>query len=309
MSNRTRTPGARRRLTALAASVLTASGMLGVGAATPAAAALPNPAFPSSIDSYARYDAEETCTPSAKPGLIALRDEILRPEFGGSMSDFGISRSCSGSSSGHEEGRAMDWMMDHRVARERANADEFIGWLLATDRHGNKHANARRLGVMYIIYNDRIWSASRASDGWRGYTHAACRGGGYCSPTLRHVDHVHLSLSWDGAYKRTSYWTAPRSASKPVSRPGTTKPAQPGVRAGSLGAYPGRGYFQIGDRNSHVLRYERRLNALGLMPARQVNGYFSKNTVRATQALERRTRIGVDGIVGPKTWSAANRAR
>lgn len=47
-----------------------------------------------------------------------------------------------------------------------------------------------------MIWNKRIWSASRASEGWRAYT-------GY-SP---HTDHIHISLSWNGATKRSSWWT------------------------------------------------------------------------------------------------------
>jgi hypothetical protein len=54
---------------------------------------------------------------------------------------------------------------------------------------------ARRLGVMYIIYNRRIWASYRAEEGWRPYVGA--------SP---HTDHIHFSFSWAGARKQTSYW-------------------------------------------------------------------------------------------------------
>ena len=139
-----------------------------------------------------------------------------------------------------------------------------------------------------------------------------------CSATLRHVDHVHLSLSWDGAWKRTSYWTAPRTTTPtPTAPTAPTAPtptapkpaALPGTLPGSLGTFPGKSYFQVGDRNEHVLRYERRLAAAGFLGAKHVNGYFSSNTVTATKALERRAGIAVNGIVGPDTWTAANRAR
>ncbi len=53
---------------------------------------------------------------------------------------------------------------------------------------------ARRLGVMYVIYNRKIWSGW--SGGWENYS-------GY-SP---HTDHVHISLSWNGARGHTSFWT------------------------------------------------------------------------------------------------------
>ena len=32
------------------------------------------------------------------------------------------------------------------------------------------HANARRLGIMYMIWNRRIWSSYKASSGWRKYS-------------------------------------------------------------------------------------------------------------------------------------------
>jgi peptidoglycan hydrolase-like protein with peptidoglycan-binding domain len=53
---------------------------------------------------------------------------------------------------------------------------------------------ASRLGVMYVIYNRKIWSAY--SPGWRDYTGA--------DP---HTSHIHISMSWNGARGHTSFWT------------------------------------------------------------------------------------------------------
>jgi len=78
---------------------------------------------------------------------------------------------------------------------EKAIADQFLGWLLAKGPGGSGY-NARRLGVMYLIWNGKIWGSYRASEGWRAYT------GGES-----HSDHIHISLSWNGAMKRTSWWT------------------------------------------------------------------------------------------------------
>jgi hypothetical protein len=47
--------------------------------------------------------------------------------------------------------------------------------------------NAVRLHVMYIIWQQHIWSPSRADEGWRLM---ADRG----SPTQNHMDHVHVSV-------------------------------------------------------------------------------------------------------------------
>ena len=49
---------------------------------------------------------------------------------------------------------------------------------------------ARRLGVMYIIFNRRIWRAY-GDPGWGAY-----------SGTNPHTDHIHISLSYDGSTGR-----------------------------------------------------------------------------------------------------------
>jgi hypothetical protein len=69
----------------------------------------------------------------------------------------------------HYEGRAVDWMFNSRVPQQKVNAEAVIAWLLAKDKAGNPYANARRLGVMYLIWNNKIWGAYRPGDGWRSY--------------------------------------------------------------------------------------------------------------------------------------------
>jgi hypothetical protein len=55
---------------------------------------------------------------------------------------------------------------------------------------------ARRLGIMYIIWDHRIWTAQSGTEGWRRYT-----------GRNQHVDHVHFSFGWPGARADTSFWT------------------------------------------------------------------------------------------------------
>jgi len=50
--------------------------------------------------------------------------------------------------------------------------------------------NARTLRVKYVIYDDKVWRAYRPTAGWTPYTHP---NGATSNPTLRHLDHVHLS--------------------------------------------------------------------------------------------------------------------
>lgn len=161
----------------------------------PALAAPPDlGAFGPAIDPYARYEGQSGCSSTEQPGVADFRS-ILQRHYGANGG--GILRSCSvGGRSEHKEGRAYDWMLDAGNAADRQKADEFLGWLLATDEHGNRHAMARRFGVMYIIWNGQTWSAYRPDAGWTRYTGA--------NP---HTDHIHFSFSWAGARRETSYWT------------------------------------------------------------------------------------------------------
>ena len=57
-------------------------------------------------------------------------------------------------------------MTNVRTAEGRARGNAVVNWLTATDAKGNVAANARRLGVMYIIWNNRIWGAYNPAAGW-----------------------------------------------------------------------------------------------------------------------------------------------
>ncbi len=72
----------------------------------------------------------------------------------------------------HAQGRALDIMV------RGSTGDEIAAWL---------RSNAAELGVMEIIWEQRIWTVQRASDGWRWMSD---RGG----DTANHYDHVHVSV-------------------------------------------------------------------------------------------------------------------
>lgn len=155
---------------------------------------LPSPDFGPGIDPYARYDGQGTCDPAPKPGVEHFSHLVLRASPGTGSS--GISRACDvGGKSEHKEGRAWDWSASVYNAHQREQVEEVLAQLLATDRHGNRHALARRVGIMYIIWNRRIWRAYSPGPGWASY-----------SGSNPHTDHVHFSFSWAGARKNTSYW-------------------------------------------------------------------------------------------------------
>ena len=84
--------------------------------------------------------------------------------------------------SDHPAGRAVDFMIPGWNTTEgRARGWQVAHWL---------QANATELNIKYLIYDDRVWRATRRSQGWTPYTHP---NGATTNPTLRHLDHVHLS--------------------------------------------------------------------------------------------------------------------
>ena len=72
------------------------------------------------------------------------------------------------SASLHAEGRAVDWHLDAARPADRREARRLIDLWLATDRAGNEHALARRMGIQEIIWNCRSWWSG--SDGMGKYS-------------------------------------------------------------------------------------------------------------------------------------------
>ncbi|MBA2390965.1 MAG: hypothetical protein H0V67_12015 [Geodermatophilaceae bacterium] len=217
-----------RPLAVLVAAVAVVSTVSVIAPQTAAAAPVPAaPAFGSIIDPYSEYQSESSCDPTDKPGPLALRD-LLVDTYG--PATVYISRTCSsGGSSGHYQGRAMDWMQDINDPTDRDEVETFLDWLLATDQYGNRNAMLRRMGIMYLIWNREIWEAYDSTPSWQPY-----------SGSSPHTDHVHISFGWDGAYKRTTYWNPSASyPAVPLCPAPPVQPAPPAVNYGSgLGYVP-----------------------------------------------------------------------
>ena len=191
------------RGTALAAAVLALLGLLApTGSARPA-----SPSFDAAIEEYPDYQGQERCKPNPKPGVLAFQRLVLAT-YPGTV-DFGISRRCKdGGQSEHKEGRAWDWGVDAFDPTDRAAAADLLAWLLETDRFGNQHAMARRLGLMYVIWNRRIWGAWDQE--WEIYCikkARRCKDPDSKASLHPHTDHVHFSFGWPGARMLTSFWT------------------------------------------------------------------------------------------------------
>jgi hypothetical protein len=157
----------------------------------------------SEIEDYASYQPQTRCSPKAKPGMRTLGHWIVNHQGGG----FGtISRACSsGGTSEHKEGRAFDWRLDATDKADRKRAAAFLALVKETDKDGNTDARARRMGIMYVIWNDHMYAAWDGFDR-EGYLSSSCKSRKKCSKTLRHRDHMHISLSRPGGKGVTSWY-------------------------------------------------------------------------------------------------------
>lgn len=90
----------------------------------------------------------------------------------------------------HGEGRALDWFANAGVPAQRKSVDRFVR---RVSKRGFRLGRA--MGIQELIFNDRIWTASRHTEGFREYT----------GPNP-HTDHIHIGLNRPGAAKRTSFY-------------------------------------------------------------------------------------------------------
>jgi hypothetical protein len=184
-----------------AAVVLTASvALMGSPAAVHAAG------YDAPPEDYASYQPQTKCRKSARPGTVELAGWINKKFSGGTAS--ASVRGCdSGGASEHKDGRAIDWTMNAAKKKQRREVARFLNRIFAEDADGNEHALARRMGIMYVIWNDRIY-ASYDEFAARKYKSSSCPSLKKCSATLRHRDHVHISMSKPGGRGVTSWYDA-----------------------------------------------------------------------------------------------------
>ena len=182
--------------------------LLALAPASASASAAGNPAdalAATAIDAY-RYDRAADCRTKTPPGTLALKS-WLQQNAGGAF--WGIER-CErwgkNSASLHAERRAIDWHLDVHRAADKREASRLIRLFLATDRAGNRHALARRMGIQELIWNCRSWWSG--GDGMRPYSPCYDSKGNRkkIDDTTAHRDHIHIGLNWPGARKQTSFW-------------------------------------------------------------------------------------------------------
>ena len=183
----------------------------------------PSRTLPAALDVVAPYQKGTLCLTVNQPGAVAFA-KLLNATYG--THTYGILRKCAAE---HGEGRALDWMIDSTKPANMALANALTRWLVAPDAQGRPGAMARRFGINYIIFNRRQWKAWAPERGWTVYTGV--------SP---HTDHIHFSFNWDGAYKRTSWWSGV-AVTKPLTGPTSTttpRPPAPAPAALTASGYP-----------------------------------------------------------------------
>jgi hypothetical protein len=170
--------------------------------------------FGPKIDDIAWYQPQTTCNNTDKVGVVAYQQLILKafPQTG----DYGISTPCDGTVSEHHEGRAWDWKVSVNNASDVQNVKTVLDWLFAKDKYGNSYAMARRLGIMYIIWNHQFWALYNARLGWQAYT-----------GDNPHTDHVHFSFYWTGALQQTTYWHPEKSCTSTATSTATSACGDP----------------------------------------------------------------------------------
>lgn len=250
----------------------------------------PTRSLPATMDvAPSRYQATITCDPNTKPGILSFA-ELVGNHYG--RTRFHTTRACVNADSQHHEGRALDWPMNAYDAQDKAIGDAVATWLTASDG-----AVARRFGIMMVIWNKQIWYSHKPST-WSAYT-----------GPIPHTDHLHFSFTWDGAMKRTSWWsgvavstvdhgpcrvyagqyapryTGPRTTACPTDLPPAPVSPYPVVLPYATNSYVSlaQGY-------------------LGFAPA-DIDGTFGAGTLAALLDYQKRHQLPVTGVLDNATWA------
>ena len=268
------------------------------------AAPPPSPAWlPPGVEALQPYVGQGGCDPVAKPGVLAFQSLLMRTYR--DTGTLGIVRDCGiGGLSEHKEGRALDWAVSATNPGHVAEVRELTEWLTAQSGQ-DVAANARRFGLMYMIWNRRIWKSYQVAAGWQPY-----------SGPNPHTDHVHFSFGWNGAYAATSWWTGrvapfddgpytgppttPPPAPVPAPAPGprrTPVPVRAPANLRTLATY-GAGTHSQGASGPAVVRLQ---GAVGVA----ADGAYGPLTAAAVRGFQTDERLPVDGVFAPDEWARA----
>jgi len=254
--------------------------------AVPTVPAPPTKVLPTAMDVTTPYEAQVSCDPRPKPGVIA---------FGALMSSLyktgvtGTYRPCLGDVSEHYESRALDWMNNVNDPHQKAVADSVVAWLSA-----DNGVMARRFGISYIIWNRKMWREYRPEQGWAAYT-----------GPVPHTDHIHFSFSWDGAMARTSWWTGKATTAVDLGPcqvyAGQFAPLYTAARTGACRTSPvaapvsSYAVAAYGQTSAQIAAAQVVLG----VPA----GQFGMTTFNALVSWQARSGVPITGVLDKATWA------
>ncbi len=128
------------------------------------------------------YPSAATVAPAATQRTQFVDNEIARLT-GETQCYVGAYRSYQAATSNHNTGNALDCTISNAIGTYPTATQKAQGWKLAEWLK----QYAVRLQVRYVIWDGKIWSVARSSEGWRTYT-------GGSGVTDGHYDHVHVSV-------------------------------------------------------------------------------------------------------------------
>lgn len=302
-----------RRLRSLVVALCAVAALM---PAVPASAAVAPPRTPTglpvAIEPLASYVEQSSCDPGVKPGTAKLAT-LLAATYRGTTWASAYACGTDGVRSEHYEGRAIDWMVSVRNATQKADATAVLSWMLATDTHHNRFAIARRLGVQYIIYNNRIWGSWNGA--WAPYNNCATHPEASMDNAC-HRTHMHISLSWNGALGLTSFWAKrtysfdygpcrPRDLNWAITRSAfngrpcpsfATVTAPRGASATKVALVRFSGAtLSVGSTGPAVVAVQRALHVTA-------SGSYSAATRAAVVAFQRAHHLPTHGVMSSTTW-------
>jgi len=295
----------------------------GIAPPTPGVATPVTPTgLPKAAEGFASYVPAVGCDMRINAGTQAL-GELMKTTYPDTT--YGLGRTCgagSGQASEHTDGRAVDWMVPARTTAGTAKANAVVAWLFATDENGVTYANAKRLGIMYLIWNNKIWGAYSADQGWRPYGNCASTPQASMD-TACHRDHIHFSLSWEGAMKKTSFWSKTVATKEygPCRAADMNWAGRYSVRYTPCPRYP---VVTAPTGSSTVMKNLVRFSGITLvsgdtgqavsavqaaLKVSPVNGVFGPMTVAAVKAFKaEQSGVAPNSAVGVGTWRALMKA-
>lgn len=314
-----RLPITSRRCVAALVVVVSAALMASAAAASAGAPPVPQPRTPAhlpvAIEAMGGYVEQTACDPVIRPGtrkLATLLASTYR-SFGGSTWMSTYACGTDGTRSEHYEGRAIDWMVSVTNARQHEAAMATLHWLLATDAQGNQFAMARRLGIMYLIYDNRIWGAWDGQ--WQPYGNCAHeKSAAYANAC--HRTHIHISLTWNGAMGRTTFWTGkvwptdygpcrPADLNWAASYTGPNYspcPVYPQVTAPKGASATKRALVEFSGARVYLGSSGPVVSAVQSALHLAVTGEYGPSTVSGVRAWQRTHHLVASGVMNQPTW-------